>query len=243
METSNGAAGKIIRPGAGYDVAFDRLFDRGRDAVRSGKHYCDSPPVDGGRWGLSVIFRPDPLCAVRLGAVTAEALSVAGEAHWPTGAPEAVHFTVRAIQAHRAAMPDLDPLVLRCAAALERAAAVSRPVRLDLRGLTLTPSGVMACAYPTDSAADDFAARFGDELGDDGWFEAGFIRDIWYATVVHFTGPLTNPAALVDWVAARRHLGLGEAVVGEAEVLRFRFNGRQPVRVALAAAPLGTRVG
>jgi hypothetical protein len=153
-----------------------------------------------------------------------------------------VHFTVRAIQAHRAVVPENDPLVLRCAAALRRAASRARTVVLRLDGLTLTPSGVMACAYPVDRAADEFAARLGEELGDDGWFEADFNRDIWYATLVHFTGPLDDPAALVDWVSARRDLDAGDGVVEEAELLRFQFDGRQPVRKPLAAAHLEARL-
>ncbi|GIG92038.1 hypothetical protein [Plantactinospora endophytica] len=226
-------------PTDGYGAAFDRLFDRGRAAVLSGTHYRDSPPVDGGWWGMSVVLPPDPGCTGRLAAVTAEALAVAGPRHWPTGAPQAAHFTVRAIEAHRTAVPGTDPLVRRVRSALRRAATACRPVRLELRGLTLTPSGVMACAYPVDSAADDFAARLGAELGDDAWFEADFSRDIWYATLVHFTGPLRDPAALVDWVAARRGTDLGEAAIGAAELLRFRFDGRQPVRLPLTSAPFG----
>jgi hypothetical protein len=35
-------------------------------------------------------------CARRLAEVTAEALTIAGASHWPTGAPQAVHVTVRA---------------------------------------------------------------------------------------------------------------------------------------------------
>ncbi|MDW5323668.1 hypothetical protein [Plantactinospora sp. KLBMP9567] len=234
---------RVAGPAAGYGAAFDRLFARGRDAVLAGSHYRDSPPVDGGRWGLSVVLPPDPPCAGRLAAVAAEALAVAGPDHWPTGAPEAVHFTVRALEAHRSSVPDGDPLVARAGSALRRAAAACRPVRLALHGLTLTPSGVMVCAYPVDAAPDEFAARLAVELGDDAWFEAGFSRDIWYATLVHFTGPLRDPPALVDWVAARRGADLGDAVVGAAELLRFRFNGRQPVRVPLAGAPFGTGTG
>ncbi|GAA4701500.1 hypothetical protein Prum_058710 [Phytohabitans rumicis] len=243
MEASEAAAGQIVDSRLGYAAAFDRLFERGREAVLAGTHYCDTPPVEGGRWGLSVVFQPDSACAARLAAVTAEALAVAGASHWPTGAPGAVHFTVRAIEAHRAVVPEDDPLVMRCAAALQRAASKSRMVRLRLDGLTLTPSGVMACAYPLDSAADEFAARLGEELSDDGWFEADFHRNIWYATLVHFIGPLEDPVDLVDWVAARRHLDLGEGVIEEAELLRFKFNGRQPVRAGLAAAPLAAAVG
>src|SRR5581483_2064363 len=183
---------------ADYAAVFDRLFGQGRSAVLSGAHYRDTPPVDGGRWGLSVVFLPDSDAMDRLAALTAEAMDIAGGEHWPTGAPHAVHFTVRAIQVHRCAVQPDDPLEFRCAAALRRAAAGARPVRLRLAGLTLTPSGVMACAVPKDGAADAFAARLGDELGDDGWFEAQFHRDIWYATLLHFTSDIADRQGLVD---------------------------------------------
>jgi hypothetical protein len=97
----------------------------------------------------------------------------------------------------------------------------------------------MVCAFPDDDAADDFAGRLGAELGADGWFEKAYRRDIWYATLVHFTGELRDPRGLVDWVAARRRLDLGGCAVGGAELLRFRYDGRQPVRVRLARVPLG----
>ncbi|BCB90712.1 hypothetical protein [Phytohabitans suffuscus] len=228
---------------AGYRAVFDRLFERGALAVRTGAHHRDTPPADGGRWGMSVVFPPDPAATRRLAAVTAEAMALAGPGHWPTGAPGAVHFTVRAMEAHRSAVPPGDPLAVRCAAALGRAAAASRPVRLRLGGLTLTPSGVMACAYPVDGAAGEFAGRLGAELGDDGWFEAGFHRDVWYATLVHFTGGIRDAEGLVDWVAARRDLDLGTVPVDVAELLRFAYDGRQPVRVTLARAQLSGVAG
>ena len=119
------------------------------------------------------------------------------------------------------------------------AAAAEGPARFRFAGLTLTPSGVMACAYPADGAADGLARRLRHELGDDGWFEANFHRDIWYATLVHFAADLVDPAALVAWVADRRDLDLGPVVVDEVELLRFDYDGRQPVRVPLSTAPLG----
>jgi hypothetical protein len=42
-------------------------------------------------------------------------------------------------------------------------------------------------------------------------------------------------------VDARRDLELADAVIDTAELIRFRHDGRQPVRVGLAAAPLGRR--
>lgn len=239
MEAADRIAPAGTADASTWRAVFDNLFARGRAAVLAGSHYRDSPPVDGGRWGLSVVLRPDPASGDRLATVTDEALAVAGSGHWPTGAPEAVHFTVRAIEAHRSTLPADDPLVVRSAAALDRATRDLPPIGLALRGLTLTPSGVMACAYPVDSAADRFAARLGAELGDDAWFEADFHRNIWYATLVHFAGPIADPAAVVEWVAARRHRSLGTVEVTIAELVRFRFNGRQPVRVPLATRQFG----
>jgi hypothetical protein len=218
---------------------FDRLFERGRGAVLSGQHYQETPPVDGGRWGISVIFRPDTVSMDRLDALTVEALDVAGGSHWPTGARETMHVTVRALEAHRLAVPLEDPAVGRYRAALRRAAESASSVRLKFAGLTLTPSGIMACAYPADDAADHFAALLADALGPDGAFEARFTRDIWYATLVHFTGPVASPSALVDWVAARRDIDLGAAYVQEVELMRWQHRGFQPMRVPLLCLPLG----
>ena len=67
----------------------------------------------------------------------------------------------------------------------------------------------------------------------------GGRRDIWYATLVHFTGEIRDRQGLVDWVAARRRLDLGVARIDETELLRFRYDGRQPVRHTLYRAPLG----
>jgi hypothetical protein len=241
VDTTFGVSG-IIREsaGPGYRARFDRLFDRGSAAILSGAHFVDVPPVKGGRWGLSCALVPEGRTARRLADVSAELLAVAGEGHWPTGALGAAHFTVRAIEVHREGLSPDDPLVARCAVAIERAAAApSAPVRIKLEGLTLTPSGVMVCAHPVDDAADVFAARLGAELGDDGWFEATYERDIWYATLLHFAADVRDPAALVDWVSARRRLPLGLAEVDAVELLTFRFNGRQPVRQSLARGVFG----
>lgn len=224
---------------AAYVTAFDRLFVRGQGAVLSGTHYRDTPPVEGGRWGMSVVFVPDADSVRRLAAVTTRVMGLAGTCHWPTGSADAVHLTVRAIQVHRSYVPADDPLTERCTAALGRAARACQPVRLRLGGLTLTPSGVMVCAFPLDDAADSFADRLAEELGPDGSFEQAYHRDIWYATLVHFAGEIRDRQGLVGWVDQHRSLDLGEAAIDRAELMRFRYDGRQPVRVGLGSAPLG----
>ncbi|GAA2010457.1 hypothetical protein GCM10009839_00440 [Catenulispora yoronensis] len=113
---------------------FDDLFERGRRAVLTGTHQIDVPPTDDGRWGISVVLRPDPRSASRLAQVTGELMERAGRRHWPTGSVNSVHFTVRALEPYRAVVPVDDERVARYRAALSAAAARSHPMELRLRG-------------------------------------------------------------------------------------------------------------
>jgi hypothetical protein len=216
---------------------FDRLFRDSRPAVLAGRHLRETPPVEGGpRFGLSVVLRPDPDTAKRLQEVGAEAQTAAGGGHWPSGDADLVHFTVRTLETHRATVAGDDPALSRYVTALRRSG--RGPIRLRLTGLTLTTTGVMACATPADDAADGFAWTLAEELGADGWFEAGLRRDIWYAMLLHFAGPLRSPRRLIDWVTARRRLDLGETTIVAAEICQWVPDRRRPAPRVLAAVPL-----
>jgi hypothetical protein len=217
---------------------FDELFELGREAVLSGTHDCDKQPVDGGRWGVAVILRPDASLTQHLAALTDDILRLAGIHHWPTGSPNVVHFTVRALEWFRSDVPEGDPSVGRYLAALERAAKRARPVGLAVNGLTLTPSCVMACAATVDDSATDFAQALADELGADGWLERDFQRTIWYSTLVHFAGPIDDPRALVDWVGRRREMPVTEASFTTAQLVRYSFNGHHTELSTLASVVL-----
>ena len=189
---------------------FDRLYTAGSRAVFDGSVTVQTPPVDGGaRWGMSVILRPDRHATEILAALTNEAMRLAGAAHWPTGSAESSHFTVRALEDHRASVPTDDPKVARYVRALRAAAEGTHPLELKLSGLTLTPSSVLACAEDRDGRVQGFAERFRAELGPDGGYEDEFNRDIWYASLVHFLGCPGHPAELVAWVGQRRRVDLG----------------------------------
>lgn len=82
----------------------------------------------------------------------------------------------------------------------------------------------------------EFAARLAEELGADAWFERDFDRNIWYSTLVHLTGPIADPAGLVDWVASRRDLALDAITVRASDLVRFRFGGRRPICQTLSRA-------
>jgi hypothetical protein len=224
---------------------FDELYEEAVPLLLAGAHQRDVPPTEGGRWPVSVFLAPSGAVAERLHGLTAEAARIAGPGHFWTGARGFAHFTVRALETYRESASAADDVVRRWTAAMTAAAARCRPVGLRLTGLTLTAGTVMARAEPLDDAAWEFMAVLAEELGEDGWFEAGFRRTIWYANLLHFAADLADPAALVDWVSERRNLALGNCVLPAAQLVRFVFDKRGSVAgakpVVFAEAAFGER--
>jgi len=202
---------------------FDRLFAEAAPLIAEGHHQRDSPPIEGGRWPVGVVLRPDDASAERLEQVMTQAEALAGPGHFRTGSAGSLHITVRALEGYRDAAGEDDEVVKRYAVAMRRAARQVESIELELVGLTLTRGTVMVCAHPIDDNADRFMDLLTDELGDDAWYEAGFRRDIWYANILHFAADIAAPEKLIEWVAMRRGLDLGRMVVDTAELVRFRY--------------------
>ncbi|MGW7679442.1 hypothetical protein ACWGID_01795 [Kribbella sp. NPDC054772] len=174
---------------------------------------------------MSVVLRPSSgtELARTLDAVTREAAELAGPGHWETGQLGSAHLTVRALEPRRDVIPPSDPTIARYHAALDRAAAGSSwPVGFRVTGLTLTPGTVMACAESLDGSADRFSDLLTAELGPDAWWETE-RRDIWYLNLLHFTGDIPAPAALIEWVAAHRNTSLGEVAIDAPELVRSEY--------------------
>lgn len=228
----------------GRVTTFDRLFAEATPLVLQGLHRRDSPPVDAGdRWPVTVMLRPDAATAARLELAMAEVEKPAGGGHFRTGSAGSVHFTVRVLELYRKTIGVGDAAIRRYAGAMSRAAGQVGTIGLDLVGLTLTPGSVMVCGRPLDDNADRLMDLLTDELGEDAWLEAGFRRDIWYANILHFAADIPEPGQLVDWVADRRDLDLGHALINSAELVRFHYEdgaeGRLMRPEVLAAAGLG----
>ena len=56
----------------GCVTTFDRLFDEAAPLIQQGLHQRDTPPIEGGRWPVSVVLRPDQASAERLEQVMGE---------------------------------------------------------------------------------------------------------------------------------------------------------------------------
>ncbi|MDQ3615152.1 MAG: hypothetical protein M3393_00680 [Actinomycetota bacterium] len=212
---------------------FDRLFTVGSAAVLCGSHRTDVPPTPGSqRWGPSVCLRPDPQMAQTLAEMTDVAMEYAGPGHWPTGHSASSHFTVRVLDEFRTDLTPAHRDVIGYLGAIRRAAARSDDIWLRVSGVTLALGSVMAGAAPVDSCADTFAAALAEELGAAGRHEAVFDRPFWYCNLIHFTGPILAPGALVGWVGERRSLDLGLTST-RAELLDWSYDGAQMMPTVL----------
>jgi hypothetical protein len=223
----------MTRPGK-----FDQLFAEGRAALLAGTHRVESVPVDGSpRWGIGAALRPDPAAARLIEQIAVSAAAMVGDHRWVAGAVPSSHLTLRAgLERYRTSVPTGDPLVARYAAALHLAVSKASPIRFSVTGLTLTPISVMASAIPADSAADELASAFGAALSAGGLPGTGLTPDIWYVNLVYFTGPVRDAKELTDWVAARREMKIADALVADAQIVRWRHASTGMLPVVLASA-------
>jgi hypothetical protein len=203
---------------------FDRLFGDAVPALLAGTHRRDEPPVDGGRWPVSVVCLPDARTREVLTGVMREASVFAGPEHFETGRSDTSHVTVRALEPYReAASPD-DRITDDWVAALEEVGRESPPVRMCLTGVTLSTSGVMVQAEPVDDEPWELMRRLRAALGPLAWFEdQGQQRDIWYASVLHFAAPVRDAPGLVDWARARRSCLAHDVELDALTLTRFRY--------------------
>jgi len=204
--------------------AFDRLFEQGRPAVLEGSHQQDAPPMDGGRWPVTVVCIPSPDVRASLDALMREACELAGPGHFLTGRADASHVTVRALEPYRDAAGPTDDATTAWVDAMRKAAATTPPLRLHLTGVTLTTGSVMAQLEPLDEGPWTFMRHLREQLGPHAWYEDQWDpRDIWYANVLHFAAPVADPAGLVAWVESRRRLEPQEVVLDSVSLVRYRY--------------------
>ena len=203
---------------------FDQLFGDAIPALLAGEHRRDEPPVDGGRWPVSVVCIPQQAARDVLAEVMREALALAGPGHFETGRTDASHVTVRALEPYREAAGPEDPITADWIDALDQVGRESPAIRLRLTGVTLSTSGVMVQAEPVDDLPWELMRRLRSALGPLAWFEdQRNERDIWYASVVHFAAPVRDAPGLIDWARARRSTLAHDIVLDALTLTRFRY--------------------
>lgn len=210
--------------------AFDRLLRDAIPALLAGTHRLDVPPVDGGRWPVSVVCIPDQSTREVLAGLMREAVHFAGPGHFETGRQDASHFTVRALEPYRESAKPGDPIAHDWITALQEVGRESPPIRLRLTGVTLSVSGVMVQVEPIGDQPWELMQRLGAALGPLAWFEDDSPRDIWYSSVLHFAAPVRDAPGLIEWTKARRSSLTHEVVLDALTLTRFRYDATHGAR-------------
>jgi hypothetical protein len=196
------------------------FFVRGRAALLAGEAICERPLVeDGMRWGAAAVMRPgDPVLA-ELTDLAKSVGGAAGAGHWVHGR-DALHFTLRSLERYRQVIPHDDPRRLAYAASLDEAVAGLPPVRIEVRGVSPHAGGVLAFGHPVDDTLATLQRRFARSLRTRGAGEfESWVRDRWYASLVHFATPVTDPEAIVAWCDEHADVPIGLAEFGAAEIV------------------------
>lgn len=110
--------------------AFDQLFAEAVPLITQGLHQRDTPPIEGGRWPVSVVLPADQASATRLEREMAEVEVLAGPGHFRTGIAGSMHVTVRALEGYRHAAAQDDEVVQRYANLVHFAADIAEPAGL-----------------------------------------------------------------------------------------------------------------
>lgn len=206
---------------------FERITADGIQAIGNGQVAAESSPSEGGRWGLSVVFRPKGPLRDELADLTAEAASAIDQHHWRAGSHGAAHMTVRALEPHSRKPLDSKKLD-RYVAAIRRSTRGIGSIPFEVQGLAVSPGTLMACAEDVVGAAEELRHRLQVELGEDGWLENNYFADgrdpIWYITLINFTGPL-DAERFLEWFDANRGRRIGEETFSHADVCRWQFDG------------------
>ncbi len=184
---------------------FAEFFDRGRKALLAGRTKHEQPMAEGGsRWGAAAVLRPEPGVSQELADLAREVGAAVGQGHWVHDR-HALHFTLRSLENYRSAIPADDPLRLLYREALEEAAEGLPSINVTVRGVSPHAGGVLVCGYPVDDSMVRLQQRLALGLERRGVQDLEFrmrdqfVRNLWYVSLVHFTGPVADPKPVVAW--------------------------------------------
>jgi len=217
------------------------FFNEGRASLLSGDLRPETAPAENHpRWGASAVLRPsDPQILESLADLVKSVGAAAGDGHW-AHRTNSLHFTLRALESYRSSIPAGDARRTAYQEALTAAAENMPFARVELRGVRPHPAGVVAVGHPLDGVLATVQSQFTEELRnrDAAGFET-WVRDRWYVSLLHFAGPVANPARVARWCDERRNLRIGVVALNHAEVIRWHFTGDGVQAQSLHKAPLG----
>lgn len=79
--------------------------------------------------------------------------------------------------------------------------------------------GISAVLRPSEPIVAELEARSVER------HEAGFVRDLWYLSLIQFAAPVRDVAGLLAWGEANRDRTVGTVVYRTVEILRWHLDG------------------
>lgn len=215
-------------------------YERSKAALEAGELKIDTPPREGGdRYGISAVLRPSGPIVADLEALRREAEPLAGPGQWLLDAGS-LHATLRALEPHSTRSFTGDARFAAYVAALDEAVSGFPPVELELRGVAPHPGGVMVLGHCGPEVLPALRRRYVDALDtrEVEHHEAGFVRDLWYLSLIQFAAPVRDVPGLIAWGEANRDRLVGTAVFREVEIMRWHLRGDRLVSETLHIAKL-----
>lgn len=216
------------------------LHDSASRYVRAGEIVPDPVPSAGDeRWGLSLVIIPDKFTRQRMSACAAEIALLSANSHSVYSADD-LHLTVRSLEGFANSVPER--VVEAYSRRLTRALAGVGPIRVTMRGVYLTATGVVACGVPND-ALRTARDRLAGDAAEHGWIQfrggdAGRVRNTAHASLIVFGPGAERDDKLVDHVESLRGEYFGEIVASRLALVRYDVSRKSVSLRTLGHVPL-----
>jgi 2'-5' RNA ligase len=202
---------------------YDAMWAEAAPLVRAGSVTLD-PWIgrldEDARRGVTLLARPAPAVAAALDAFLG-GLRTLEPAQYYQPAAELHHTVLSLFTATADHAPYLEHLPEYRAAVAEAISGVP-PFTIEIRGVTLTASAVLAQGFPHDGTLALVRDRLRAALGERGLGDAldrRYRLETAHMTLMRFAAPLREPARFVDALAAARATEFGASAVDGLELV------------------------
>jgi 2'-5' RNA ligase len=202
--------GALTDPGRTYE----RLWRKAGALLKSGRIQIDPRLRDkagDSRRGVTLVARPDAGVRKKVAGFLREVAVLCPRQHFYT--PSELHVTVMAIIPGSESWREEMHRLPACCAVLDRVIKNRGPIRIDFRGVTVSPDAVMIQGFPADEGLSGLRDELRDAFGRAGLggnLDRRYKTVTAHLTVMRFARPEADWKGLFDLLQAQRKADFGE---------------------------------